>query len=138
MTTKEYLCQISRLNKQIQNKLADIYQLKTMACSVTTANENDRVQTSPEKDKIGMFVARIVQAEKECNDLVDRRAYIVSQIDQMEDVVVYDVLTQKYVLQKTESEIAEEKDRTERHIRRILSAARDDFEKKYGNEYLNV
>lgn len=138
MTTKEYLGQVGRLNKQIQNKLADIYQLKTMACSVTMTNENDRVQTSPEKDKIGMFVARIVQAEKECNDLVDRRAYIVSQIDQMEDVVVYDVLTQKYVLQKTESEIAEEKDRTERHIRRILSAARDDFEKKYGHEYLNV
>ena len=138
MTTKEYLGQIGRLNKQIQNKLAEIYQLKTMACSVTMANENDRVQTSSDKDKIGMFVTRIVQAEKECDELIDRRVYIVAQIDKIEDAEMYDVLAQKYILQKTESEIAEEKDRTERHIRRILSAARDMFERKYGHEYLNV
>lgn len=138
MTTKEYLGQIGRLNKQIQNKLADIYQLRSMACSVTMANENDRVQTSSDKDKIGMFVTRIVQAEKECDELIDRRVYIVAQIDKIEDAEMYDVLAQKYILQKTEYEIAEEKDRTERHIRRILSAARDRFERKYGHEYLNV
>ena len=138
MTTKEYLGQIGRLNKQIQNKLTEIYQLKTMACSVTMANENDRVQTSSDKDKIGMFVTRIVQAEKECDELIDRRVYIVAQIDKIEDAEMYDVLAQKYILQKTESEIAEEKDRTERHIRRILSAARRTFERKYGHEYLSA
>lgn len=138
MTTKEYLGQVGRLNKQIQNKLAEIYQLKTMACSVTMANENDRVQTSSDKDKIGMFVTRIIQAEKECDELIDRRVYIVAQIDKMEDLEIYDVLTQKYVLQKTESEIAMEKDRTERHIRRVLSEARQKFERKYGYEYLKA
>ena len=138
MDTKQYLGQIERFYKQIQNKLAEIEQLKNMACSVTMANENDRVQTSAEKEKIGMFVARIVQAEKECNDLIEKRTYIVKQIENMEDVDVYNILSQKYILQETEIQIAEESDRTERHIRRLLSTARQKFEEKYGSEYLKA
>lgn len=138
MTTKQYLGQISRLDTMMKNKLAEIYQLNNMACSVTMANENDRVQTSGEKDKIGLFVARIVQAEKECDDLIEKRTYIVKQIENMEDVDVYNILSQKYILQETEIQIAEESDRTERHIRRLLSTARQKFEEKYGSEYLKA
>lgn len=136
MDTKQYLNQIERLDKQIQNKLAEIYQLKTMACSVTMANESDRVQKTSEKDKIGLFVARIVQAETECDEMSERRAYIVRQIESIEGTEMYDVLAKKYILKKTEQDIADEMDRTERHVRRILAEAHEKFEEKYGSEYL--
>ena len=90
MDTKQYLSQIERLDKMIQNKLSEIYQLKTMACSVTVSNEKERVQTSSDKDRLGSTVAKIVDLEKETDRLVDRfiekRNHIIEQIDGIEDM----------------------------------------------------
>ena len=52
MDTKQYLNQIHRLDIQIQNKLSEIYKLKTMACNVTVSNDSERVQTSIRNDKL--------------------------------------------------------------------------------------
>ena len=71
MTTKSYLGQIERLDRMIQNKLSEIYQLKTMACSVTISNDSERVQTSRDKDRIGSTVAKIVDLERETNNIID-------------------------------------------------------------------
>ena len=50
MDTKQYLNQIHRLDIQIQNKLSEIYKLKTMACNVTVSNDREIVQTSIRND----------------------------------------------------------------------------------------
>ena len=96
MVTKQYLWQIERLDKMIQNKLSEIYQLKTMACSVTVSNDGERVQTSSDKDRLGSTVAKIVDLEKETDRLVDRfidkRNHIIEQIDGIEDMNMYHVL----------------------------------------------
>lgn len=52
MTTKEYLGQISRLNRMIDNKLVELHQYKIMACSISAVKSGEKVQTSPDLDKM--------------------------------------------------------------------------------------
>ena len=142
MDTKQYLSQIERLDKMIQNKLSEIYQLKTMACSVTVSNEKERVQTSSDNDRLGSTVAKIVDLEKETDMLVDRfidkRSHIISQIDGLDNIDYYHVLSMRYVARDTFETIAK---KTNWSIRRVFSIHGDalkEFEKLYGSEYLEI
>ena len=111
MNTKTYLNQISRLDKMIQNKLSEIYRLKTIACSVTVSTEKEAVDVSSDKDKLGSTVTKIVDLEKDTDRLVDefmrKRNHIIGQIDSMENTDYYHVLSMRYVNQNTFEEIAQ-------------------------------
>ena len=142
MDTKQYLQQIERLDKMIQNKLSEIYQLKTMACSVTISNDSERVQTSSDKDRLGSTVAKIVDLEKETDRLVDsfidKRNHIIGQIDGLDNVDYYNVLSMRYVGRDTYEEIA---NKTNWSIRKVFSMhgeALKEFERLYGREYLEI
>lgn len=142
MDTKQYLSQIERLDKMIQNKLSEIYQLKTMACSVTVSNEKERVQTSSDKDRLGSTVAKIVDLEKETDRLVDRfidkRSHIISQIDGLDNIDYYHVLSMRYVARNTFEEIAKKTNWSIRKVFSIHGDALKEFERLYGREYLEI
>ena len=70
MQTKEYLNQISRMNRMINNKLTEISQLREMACSISAIKNEERVQSTPNFDKIGTVVSKIVDMEKEVDRLI--------------------------------------------------------------------
>lgn len=135
MTTKNYLGQIERFEKMVQNKLSEINQLKTMACSVTVPAGNERVQTSSDKDKVGTIVSRIADLEKEVDSMIEKRCMIVKQIESIEDTDIYDVLAKRYILKKDLKVIAVEKGVSFRHMGRVHFDALKMFEKKYGSEY---
>ncbi len=140
MTTKQYLNQIDRINRMINNKLAEIYQLKTMVCSISVSVNEDKVQSSSDKDKLGSAVAKIVDLENEINKAidvyVDKKERIVSQIDSIKDIMEYQVLFSRYIEHKTFEQIAEDNDYSVRQILRIHGNALVEFEKKFGQEYL--
>lgn len=140
MDTKQYLSQIERLDKMIQNKLSEIYQLKTMACSITVSNENEKVQTSSDKDRLGSTVAKIVDIENETDRLVDsfidKRKHIICQIDGLENIDYYNVLSMRYVNRNTFEEIACKTHCSIRKVFGIHGKALQEFERMYGNEYL--
>ena len=140
MDTKQYLQQISRLDRMIQNKLSEIYQLKTMACSVTVSNDGDRVQNSGDKDRMGTTVAKIVDLERETDELVDsfveKRKRIVGQIDSIENVDYYNVLSMRYIARYTFETIAEKTNWSIRKVFSLHGKALLEFEKMYGSEYL--
>ena len=142
MDTKQYLSQIERLDKMIQNKLSEIYQLKTMACSVTVSNEKERVQTSSDNDRLGSTVAKIVDLEKETDMLVDRfidkRSHIISQIDGLDNIDYYHVLSMRYVARDTFETIAKKTNWSIRRVFSIHGEALKEFEKLYGSEYLEI
>lgn len=138
METKQYLNQINRLERQIQNKLSEIYQLKTMACSVTISNDNERVQTSGGKDKVGAVVSKIVDMENEVDNMIDKRCNIVAQIESMENTEFYDMLAQIYILKKELKVVAIEKKMSYSHAKRLHGQAIDEFEKMYGEKYLKI
>ena len=133
MDTKQYLQQIERLDKMIQNKLSEIYQLKTMACNVTVSNDSERVQTSSDKDRLGSTVAKIIDLEKETDRLVD------SFIDLKKETMLIirmikserhrEILFKKYLEQKSLYEIAEELGMTDRGCKKAHKRALEEFEK---------
>lgn len=140
MTTKKYLSQIDRWDKMIQNKLSEICRLREMATSTSSLNSGERVQTSLNTDKLGDIVATIVDLENETNQLVDRlvekRKYIVQQIDGIDDTDYYNILAMRYINKATFEEIASN---THWSIRKVFSMhgkALEEFEKRYGTEYL--
>lgn len=140
MTTKSYLGQIERLDRMIQNKLSEIYQLKTMACSVTVSNDGERVQNSGDKDRMGSTVAKIVDLERETDELVDsfvrKRNRIIEQIDSIENLDFYHVLSMRYVARDTFETISVKTNWSIRKIFSLHGKALLEFEKMYGSEYL--
>lgn len=131
METKQYLNQILRLDRQIKNKLADIYQLRTMAESITVATDKERVSSSGDKDKLGCIMARVVDMEREVDKLVDKRCEIISQIENIENVEYYDILAKVHILGQDIKVIAIEKGVSYRHFFRVYGKAIKEFEKKY-------
>lgn len=142
MQTKEYLNQISRMNRLINNKLTEISQLREMACSISAIKNEERVQSTPNFDKMGSTYAKIDEMEhnldKMIDDYVEKKNVIISQIDSMEDEVTYGILFSRYIEKKTFEVIATEMNYSFRQITRLHGKALLDFEKKYGNLYLNM
>jgi hypothetical protein len=64
MTTKDYLNQISRLNRMINNKLTEIAQLRELSCSISAVKNEERVLSSSDPDKIGTTYAKIDEMER--------------------------------------------------------------------------
>lgn len=141
MTTKEYLGQISRLNRMINNKLTEIAQLKDMAVSISAPQSGERVQTTPNFDKIGTKYAKIDEMERKIDgmvdELVDKKEKIIQQIDSMEDENTYNILFARYIEKKTFEVIATEMKYSWRQVIRLHGTALKQFEKKYGEGYLN-
>lgn len=141
MTTKEYLGQISRLNRMINNKLTEIAQLKDMAVSISAPQSGERVQTTPNFDKIGTKYAKIDEMERKIDGMVDelvnKKEKIIQQIDSMEDENTYNILFARYIEKKTFEVIATEMKYSWRQVVRLHGTALKQFEKKYGEGYLN-
>lgn len=140
MDTKTYLNQISRLDLMIKNKITELSTLREMCYGLSAIPNEERVQTTPNFDKIGTKVAKLDELEKETDKLVDeyvdKRKKIVEQIDSMENKVIYGVLFARYIEQKTFERIAADMNYSFRQITRLHRRAIFEFEKKYGSEYL--
>lgn len=141
MTTKEYLNQISRLNRMINNKLSELAELKELSKSISAVSNKERVQTSMEQDKIGNTLSKIDEMEREIDKMIDsysdKRTHIIGQIDSMEDENSYDILFSRYIEKKTFEKIADTKNYSFRQIIRLHGIALKQFEEKYGNEYMS-
>ena len=103
MRAKDYLKQLQKLNRMIENKLMEKEQWKTIACGISapTAPETGvRVQTSGSQQKMEDAVARYVDMDAEIDQaidsLVDTRAEIISVIEQLPPTQ-YDLLHKAYV-----------------------------------------
>ena len=99
METKEYLSQVRRYDRMVENKIKEIANLREIICGTAPMSSNtDRVQTTKDSDKICSYVSKIVDMEREVNDSIDKRKKIVQQIESIPDMNMYDVLAQKYIL----------------------------------------
>lgn len=139
MDTKQYLQQISRLDRMINNKLSEISQLRELAMSVSAVKNEERVQTTPNFDKIGTAYCKIAEMEEKLDKLideyVDKKNLIISQIDKVENETYYEILFARYIEKKTFEKIADEMTYSWRQVIRLHGRALQEFEKKYGNTY---
>lgn len=141
MDTKQYLRQISRLDKMIKNKIVELYQLKELYTSISAIKSDENVQTTPNFDKIGTAYAKICEKEQELDEIidlyVDKKSIIISQIDQMDDETHYEILFSRYIERKTFEKIADEMSYSWRQIIRLHGIALKEFEKLHGNKYMS-
>ena len=139
METKEYLQQIGRYDRLINNKLVELAQYRSMACSVSAVKNDERVQSSASYDTMDKIVSKIEQMENEIDMLVDRyidsKRIIISQIDSMSDEMTYQILFSRYVEQKTFEKMAIEMNYCYKQIIRRHGKALQEFEQKWGNTY---
>lgn len=142
MDTKQYLNQISRLDRMINNKLSEISQLRELAMSVSAIKNEERVQTTPNFDKIGTTYCKIEEMEEKLDKLidefVDKKNLIISQIDKIENETYYEILFARYIEKKTFEKIADEMTYSWRQVIRLHGRALQEFERVYGNMYLNI
>ena len=140
MTTKQYLGQIERLNKMIDNKLLEIRDIRDRIYSVSAQTDKERVQTSNSKDSIGEAVSRLVDLERETDKLVDsfvsKKQKIISQIDKLEKTEQYEILTYRYVQRRSFDDICGKMNMSRRKMFTIYGQALKEFERLYGETYI--
>lgn len=140
MDTRTYLQQIERLDRKIQNKFAEIEQLKTMATSISVAQKDINVQTFSDKDRMGSAVSKIVDLESEANEIIceflEKRSIIIHQIDGISDTNMYHILFNRYVMMKDLGTISVEMGYSFKQVCRIHGNALKKFEHLYGARYL--
>lgn len=141
MDTKQYLQQISRLDRLINNKLSEISQLRELAYGISAATNEERVQTTPNFDKIGTAYCKIEEMEEKLDKLIDeyidKKNLIISQIDKIENEIYYEILFARYIEKKTFEKIADEMTYSWRQIIRIHGRALQEFERIYGDTYIS-
>lgn len=140
MDTKKYLGQITWLNRRIQNKITEISQLRAIVTSATSLPlGSDKVMKSHDTDPMGNTIAKIIDKEREVDAMVDKyvekRDQIINQIDALDDINLYHVLTLRYVAGKKMEEICDETGWSLRQANRLHGNALVLFEKRYGDTY---
>ena len=140
MTTKDYLSQIGRLNRMINNKLIEIQQLRVMAANVSAVSNEEKVQSTPNFDKMGATFAKIEEMEEKLDslidDFIDRKNHIIAQIDGIDNELSYVILFSRYIERKSLEKIATELNYSYKSINRYHGTALKEFEEKYGKEYI--
>ena len=140
MDTKQYLGQIGRLDRMIKNKMTELAQYKDLAYGLSAITNEERVQTTPEFDKMSGKVAKIIEIEQKIDSLideyVDKKNLIISQIDKIENETYYEILFARYIEKKTFEKIADEMNYSFRNTTRLHGQALREFENKFGKTYL--
>lgn len=146
MNAKDYLLQIQKLDKLIENKLQEVAHWKAVATGTTVCSEGDRVQSSGSKQKMADAICRYMQMEDEINAAIDRlvdtKQEIIETIEML-SIDEYDLLHKIYVQKKELYEAAMEMDRSYRwatsvhgralaNVQKILNEREQNERNKHG------
>lgn len=109
MKAKDYLKQLQKLDRLIENKLAELQQWRDMATCTTQQLSADRVQTSGNPQKMADAICKIIEIEGEIDryvdSLVDTKREVISTLEQL-NPTEYDLLHKVYVQYNTFDAVA--------------------------------
>ena len=141
VTTVDYLRQVRLLDLKINNKLVEIEQVKKLICGISAINYDERVQTTPNFDKIGLALCKVEKMEEKLNTLIDTYAdtkeTIIGQIESLENEIHRTILSMRYIEGKKITEIEDEVSYSYRNLQRHHNKAIQKFESMYGHLYLD-
>ena len=113
MKAKEYLRQIIKIDRMINNKIYESMQWKSVALGTTAPVASERVQTSGSKNKMADAMDKYIDLQAEINADIDRliatKQEIIRTIEQL-PAIEYDVLHKVYIQLKTFDVVAIETD----------------------------
>ena len=126
MKAKDYLLQIKKIDKLIENKQIEIQRLRSQLTYKGTTY-GDKVQSSVVGNPTTEKIAQIVDYEKELNQDIDKLIGLKKEttklIDSLEDADEIDVLYKRYFQYLTWEEIAFDMKLTCRSIQRLHGQA---------------
>lgn len=100
MKAKEYLRQIKKLDRMIENKLIEREQWLAIATSTTSQMKGDVVQASGSQQKMSDAVVRYIDLEEEIDrmidQLIDKKCDVISVIEML-NATEYDLIHKVYV-----------------------------------------
>lgn len=115
MNAKEFLLQIKKLDRMIENKQIEVQQLKELAENTSTSMSGERVQSSGNPHRIADAIGKYIDIEREImrrvDDLVNIRCEVIAVIEQL-NAVEYDILHKIYVQNLTFYDVADYYDKT--------------------------
>ena len=89
MTAKEFLNQISQLEKEITRKKQRCQTLRDVAMNTSVNNSNDAVQCTKEKNPLEKILTKVIDLDREIEKdemaLVDLKAEVWEQLDKLTD-----------------------------------------------------
>lgn len=122
MTAKEYLNRYRRINAEIDCKLEEIAQLRTLATRLSPTAMFDR--NGNVSDKVGRTAVKIVDLEHKIDTEIDKligiREEITGAISQIEDVDIRTILEYRYINGWSWRRIAAKMHYTENHLTSYL------------------
>lgn len=147
MNARDFLGQLKKLNKQIENKQMEKEQWETIAQSTTSGGKSvlvkvkdryelqnmERVQSSGNPQKMADAIAEVVEIQKEIDRYImrlrEKKTEIVAVIEQLDNPLHYSVLHKHYVQFKSFVEIAREEHYSYPYILEIHSNALKNVQK---------
>lgn len=138
MTAKEYLQQIKVKDARIKNLQRDKQALRGLLFSLgNSGGQGDRVQTTPDHDKMGTLYGKIDEKERQITEsidaLVDFRFKVSEEINQLEDGRYIDVLYRYYVLFQGWKKISDEMGYNIRYVQQLNGQALLEFQRIHGD-----
>lgn len=115
MNAKEFLQQIKKLNRLIENKLIEVRQLKEIANNAAGNMTGEKVQATKNPQRIAEAICKYVDLENEINAdidrLIDTRKNVIGVIEQL-NPTEYDIIHKIYVQNLTLQDVADKYDKT--------------------------
>lgn len=116
MNARDFLKQLKKLNKMIENKLNEKEQWKCIATGTTAQMGGERVQSSGSQQKMADAIVKFIDIEKEIDECIDRlidtKKDVIAVIEQL-NASEYDLLHKVYVQFFTVQEVADLYDKSE-------------------------
>lgn len=128
MTAKEKLLRIRKLDKLIENKMAEAQQWREIATNISANMSGERVQSSGSTDTVANAMCKAMDLEQEAELFKWEKENIIKQIEKL-PAVYYDVLHKIYVQDVPIKSIAAQYHKRYEWASRKHTAAVEAFEK---------
>ena len=132
MTAKEFLNQISQLEKEITRKKQRCQTLRDVAMNTSVNNSNEAVQCTKEKNPLEKILTKVIDLDREIEKdemaLVDLKAEIWEQLDKLTDEIQKRILWLRYVERKPWRYIAMKVNFTSRYVHKLHIKALDELD----------
>lgn len=135
MTAKEYLNQLTSIEKLIQLKTTERERLMALATKVTSALNDCKVETSPDNTKTQNIIIKMAELREEIEEQASKYTAlyrkIEEEIDDIEDDRYKLLLMMRYMKGASFSDIADKLGYEKRWTLVLHKRALQDFEKRH-------
>lgn len=142
MTVREYLNQVRRLDREIDEKQEMLGRLRAMAENCSSPKITQMPKTPSGKDKISEIIVKIVDLQNEINiridQLIDLKRVIIGQIDGLQNPNHRTILWSRYIMNRSWEQIADKMGYSIQNCYRLHRKSLAAFGQMYRNDMMHM